>query len=61
VALNDDIDLLSTVSLFSDIGEDKLRLIAFGAERRKLQAGRCCFVKTPRPTAPSWWQTDGSN
>jgi CRP-like cAMP-binding protein len=43
VALNDDIDLLSTVSLFSDIGEDKLRLIAFGAERRKLQAGQMLF------------------
>lgn len=43
MALNDDIDLLSTVSLFSDIGEDKLRLIAFGAERRKLQAGQMLF------------------
>lgn len=43
MALNDDIDLLSSVSLFSDIGEDKLRLIAFGAERRKLQAGQMLF------------------
>jgi CRP-like cAMP-binding protein len=43
VALNDDIALLSTVALFGDIGEDKLRLIAFGAERRKLQAGQVLF------------------
>ena len=38
MALNDDIALLSMVPLFSDISEDKLRLIAFGAERRKMQA-----------------------
>lgn len=43
MALNDDIALLSTVALFSDISEDKLRLIAFGAERRKLQAGQMLF------------------
>ena len=43
MALNDDIALLSTVALFSDVGEDKLRLIAFGAERRKLQAGQMLF------------------
>ena len=43
MALNDDIALLSTVPLFSDISEDKLRLIAFGAERRKMQAGQMLF------------------
>lgn len=43
MALNDDIALLSTVPLFCDISEDKLRLIAFGAERRKLQAGQMLF------------------
>ncbi|MCY0092762.1 cyclic nucleotide-binding domain-containing protein [Hoeflea ulvae] len=43
MALNDDIALLSTVSLFGDLGEDKLRLIAFGAERRTLQAGQLLF------------------
>lgn len=43
MALNDDIALLSTVSLFGDLGEDKLRLIAFGAERRKFQAGQLLF------------------
>lgn len=39
MALNDDIALLSNVSLFADIGEDKLRLIAFGAERRRVAKG----------------------
>jgi CRP-like cAMP-binding protein len=43
VALNDDIALLSIVPLFRDIGEDKLRLIAFGAERRRMQAGQMLF------------------
>lgn len=43
MALNDDIALLSILPLFRDIGEDKLRLIAFGAERRKLQAGQMLF------------------
>lgn len=43
MALNEDIELLSGVALFGDIGEDKLRLIAFGAERRKLQAGQTLF------------------
>ena len=43
MALNDDIELLSSVQLFGDIGEDKLRLIAFGAERRKLQAGQMLY------------------
>ena len=43
MALNDDIALLSIVPLFRDIGEDKLRLIAFGAERRRMQAGQMLF------------------
>lgn len=43
MALNEDIELLSKVALFGDIGEDKLRLIAFGAERRKLQAGQTLY------------------
>ncbi len=43
MALNDDIALLSVVPLFRDIGEDKLRLIAFGAERRRMQAGQMLF------------------
>lgn len=43
MALNDDIELLSTVALFSGVSEDKLRLIAFGAERRRLQPGQVLF------------------
>jgi len=43
LALNDDIALLSIVPLFADIGEDKLRLIAFGAERRRLSRGQQLF------------------
>ncbi|MCY0148998.1 cyclic nucleotide-binding domain-containing protein [Hoeflea sp. G2-23] len=52
MSLNDDIALLSTVPLFHEIGEDKLRLIAFGAERRKLQPGQMLFrEKTPADCA----------
>ncbi|OHV83361.1 cyclic nucleotide-binding domain-containing protein [Ensifer sp. LCM 4579] len=43
MGLNDDIALLSNVSLFADIGEDKLRLIAFGAERRRVAKGHELF------------------
>ena len=43
MALNDDIALLSLVPLFADIDEDKLRLIAFGAERRRLNKGQQLF------------------
>ncbi len=43
MALNDDIALCPTLSLFADIGEDKLRLIAFGAERRRVAKGHELF------------------
>ncbi len=43
MALNDDIALLSLVPLFAGIDEDKLRLIAFGAERRRLNRGQQLF------------------
>ncbi len=43
MALNDDIMLLSNVPLFADISEDKLRLIAFGAERRRIFKGQELF------------------
>ena len=43
LALNDDIALLSLVPLFADIDHDKLRLIAFGAERRRLTKGQQLF------------------
>jgi CRP-like cAMP-binding protein len=43
LSLNDDIALLSNVSLFAEIGDDKLRLIAFGAERRRVAKGHELF------------------
>jgi CRP-like cAMP-binding protein len=43
LSLNDDIALLSIVPLFADIDDDKLRLIAFGAERRRLNRGQQLF------------------
>lgn len=43
MSLNDDIALLSLVPLFADIDDDKLRLIAFGAERRRLTRGQQLF------------------
>lgn len=43
MSLNDDIALLSIVPLFADIDDDKLRLIAFGAERRRLAKGQQLF------------------
>ncbi|MEK1923954.1 MAG: cyclic nucleotide-binding domain-containing protein [Rhizobium giardinii] len=43
MSLNDDIALLSLVPLFADIDDDKLRLIAFGAERRRLSRGQQLF------------------
>ncbi|WP_018235923.1 cyclic nucleotide-binding domain-containing protein [Ensifer sp. BR816] len=43
MSLNDDIALLSNVSLFAEIGDDKLRLIAFGAERRRVAKGHELF------------------
>ncbi|OLP60198.1 protein kinase [Xaviernesmea oryzae] len=43
MSLNDDIALLSSVPLFADIDQEKLRLIAFGAERRRVSAGQELF------------------
>lgn len=43
MALTDDIRLLSLVPLFAGFSEDQLRLIAFGAERRKITAGQVLF------------------
>ena len=43
MALNDDIRLLSQVALFRELGEDQLRLLAFGAERRAIAAGQELF------------------
>lgn len=43
MALKDDIQLLRRVALFGDLDDDKLRLIAFGAERRRVQEGQTLF------------------
>lgn len=43
MALMDDIRLLSQVSLFAGLSEDQLRLIAFGAERRRVSTGQLLF------------------
>ena len=43
MALSDDITLLSRVPLFAGLADDKLRLMAFGAERRKLVEGQTLF------------------
>ena len=43
MALSDDIHLLSQVTLFRELNEDQLRLLAFGAERRAIAAGQELF------------------
>ncbi|MAZ85356.1 MAG: protein kinase [Hoeflea sp.] len=43
MALLDDMALLSQVELLRSIGDEKLRLIAFGAERRRFQPGQVLF------------------
>jgi CRP-like cAMP-binding protein len=40
MALEDDMAVLSRVTLFSSLGEEQLRLVAFGAEPQDLAAGR---------------------
>ena len=43
MALVDDINLFSQLPLFRGMGDDQLRLIAFGADRRHLAAGQTLF------------------
>ena len=43
MALSDDIALLSKVPLFAGLSDDRLRLMAFGAERRRLVEGQTLF------------------
>jgi CRP-like cAMP-binding protein len=43
MTLNDDIALLAGLPLFRDMGEDKLRLIAFGAERQAVGRGKVLY------------------
>ena len=44
MSLDADIQLLSAVPLFSDFKKEHLRLLAFGAERRKLDAGTKLYL-----------------
>lgn len=43
MALNDDIQLLAKVPLLQGLSDDQLRLIAFGAERRRISEGQALF------------------
>ena len=43
MALTDDIKLLGQVPLFAGFTDDQLRLVAFGAERRKIPQGQTLF------------------
>ncbi|NTJ43405.1 cyclic nucleotide-binding domain-containing protein [Agrobacterium larrymoorei] len=43
MALTDDIQLLAKVPLFQGFSDDQLRLIAFGAEKRKIAEGQMLF------------------
>jgi CRP-like cAMP-binding protein len=52
MALADDIRLLTQVTLFRELDDDQLRLIAFGAERRLVSAGQELFRdKSPAESA----------
>lgn len=43
MALTDDIQLLAQVPLFQGFTDDQLRLVAFGAEKRKIAQGQTLF------------------
>ncbi|MDO6965017.1 cyclic nucleotide-binding domain-containing protein [Rhizobium alvei] len=43
MALKDDIVLLAKLPIFDGVSEEHLRLLAFGAERRKLEKGHVLF------------------
>lgn len=43
MGLREDIDLLKGLSIFDGLSDDYLRLLAFGAERRKLERGHVLF------------------
>jgi CRP-like cAMP-binding protein len=52
MALIDDIRLLSRLPLFQGMGEEPIRLIAFGADRRQIAAGNALFrEKSPAECA----------
>lgn len=43
MALKDDISLFKQLSIFEGLSEEHLRLLAFGAERRRLEKGHVLF------------------
>jgi CRP-like cAMP-binding protein len=43
MGLRDDIELLKGLSIFDGLSDDYLRLLAFGAERRRLERGHVLF------------------
>jgi CRP-like cAMP-binding protein len=43
MGLREDIDLLKGLSIFDGLSDDYLRLLAFGAERRRLERGHVLF------------------
>jgi len=43
MALKDDIHLMASVPAFVELGEEQLRLLAFGAEHRRLEDGQILF------------------
>ena len=43
MALKDDIALLTTVPLFADLTDEQIRLLAFGAEHRRVPEGHVLF------------------
>jgi CRP-like cAMP-binding protein len=45
LALEDDIRLLSSVDLFSELGSEQLRLLAFGSETLSLKAGQDLYAE----------------
>ena len=43
MTLNDDLDILRQTQLFSDISDEALRLLAFGATHRNIFQGHCLY------------------
>ena len=51
MSLESDIAVLREVPLFADLTDDQLRLLAFGAEHRRLRQGEVVFRATARADA----------
>ncbi len=55
MALADDIALLQGSPLFSGFDQDRLRLVAFGAEHQRVAAGEVLFVAGSPADCAMWW------